>query len=106
MVAVQPDLGEVIETAVGSDVGGAEMRVVVEDGLRLGMFVVQTARRFTVEQEIVAQECTHGIMLSTFRLLRNPEHARFFPGCDNTGLKHRCKYKGHRSEERRVGQEC
>ena len=56
VVALQPDFVEIVEPTVGGDVGGAEMGMVVEDGLRLGVFVIQPARGFAVEQEVVAQK--------------------------------------------------
>ena len=52
MIALEPDLKEVLELAVLRDVARGNMAVVVEDGFRRGVFVIQPAGRLVAEQKI------------------------------------------------------
>src|SRR5271166_3815681 len=104
MVSFQPDFAEIAEAPVSGNVGGAEMGVVVQDGLWFRVFAKQPARRFAGEQKVVAQERTHGNMLSTFRLLRNRKPTPLARECDNTGQNrnYRSSRAGHKTNGKNI----
>ena len=56
VVALEPDLKQVGKAAVGGNVVGRKMAVVVEDRLSLGVLVEQTLRGFGVQQKIFVDE--------------------------------------------------
>ena len=60
MIAGQPDLIEILEAAVGGDLVGRQVAVVIEDGLVDGMLKVERAGPAGREQEIVGQERSGG----------------------------------------------
>ena len=51
MVTFEPDFGQVVEAAVGGDISGRQMAVVVENRLGLGVAVVEAARRPGVQEK-------------------------------------------------------
>ena len=56
VVAFEPELGEGTEAVVGRDRARREVRVVVDDGLALGVAMVEAARELALEQEIVVED--------------------------------------------------
>ena len=66
MVAFEPDFREIGKAAVGRNVGGAEMGMIVDDWLLLGVLMVEPARGLGVEKEIVVEKGSHETMLSSF----------------------------------------
>ena len=60
VVALQPDFVQVAELPVARDVAGREVAMVVEDRLRRGEGMVETARGGGVKQEIVVDEVHAG----------------------------------------------
>jgi len=56
VIAFEPNFKEVAELAIGSDVGGGEMRMEIEDGKRGGKFVVEMTGGGSVEEEVVVDE--------------------------------------------------
>ncbi len=52
MVAAEPDLREILESAVGGDFGRRQMAVVVEDRQIAGEFVIQTRRPIVFQQKV------------------------------------------------------
>ena len=65
MVALEPDLEQVTELAVPSDVLGRQMAVVIEDRLVLGVLVVEALRVFVREKEIFVNK-GHPVAPSSF----------------------------------------
>jgi hypothetical protein len=63
VVALQPNLGEILETPVRGDIGSGEMRVVVKDGLARSVIVIEAARHFGIQQEIIVDEAQRGTPL-------------------------------------------
>src|ERR1700722_831515 len=61
MVAREPDLREVCEGVVFSDLPRREMAMVIKDRLRLGVLVIELACHVGKEEEIFRQKCLHGI---------------------------------------------
>ena len=59
VIALEPDLEEVVEAPVAGHVGRRQVAVVVENRLPRRMLVIEPARRGAVEQEVVGDE-THG----------------------------------------------
>jgi hypothetical protein len=64
VVACQPEVIQVVKGAVGGQVLGGQVAVVVVDGHRLGVVVVELARHIAGQQEVIVDEA-HG---STVRL--------------------------------------
>ena len=60
VVAFEPRFEKIVEAAIGGDVGGRKMRVIVEDRLGCGVGVVEAARGFGVQEEVVVDEGHHG----------------------------------------------
>ena len=56
MITLQPDLGEIAEAAITSDISCGKMGVIIDDGLRLRVLVVEPLGRRGMEQEIVVNE--------------------------------------------------
>jgi hypothetical protein len=56
VVTFQPDLEEVAEAAVGGHFGRGKVAVVVEDRFGGGPVVIEAARGFSLEKEIVVDE--------------------------------------------------
>ena len=56
VVAFEPDFEEVLELAVFGDVFGGKMAVVIEDGLWLGVLVVEPAGGRGFEEEVFVEE--------------------------------------------------
>jgi len=59
VVAFQPDLSQVVKTPVVGNESRVEVAVVVDDGLRFGVLVVERLRDFVVQQEVIVHECFH-----------------------------------------------
>ena len=66
VVAFEPDFREVRKAAIRSNVGCAEVGMIVDDWLQLGVLMVESARGLGVEEEIVVEEGSHETMLSGF----------------------------------------
>ncbi len=61
MVAVQPDLREVLEAAIRGDVAGRKMAVIIDDRLLLGETMIQFGSAIVPQQEVVRNEnVVHG----------------------------------------------
>jgi hypothetical protein len=58
VIALEPDFEEIGEGAIGGDVCGREVVVIVDDGLACGDLVVEAASHGGVEEEVVVNE--HG----------------------------------------------
>jgi hypothetical protein len=63
MVAVEPDLGDILKLPVLGNLVGRQVAVVVDDGLRRGVLVVEGARGGRLQQEVVGQERSHNQLL-------------------------------------------
>ena len=61
MVAFKPRFEKIVEAAIGGDVGGRKMRVIVEDWLGCGVGIVEATRRFGLQEEVVVDEGHHGL---------------------------------------------
>lgn len=59
MITFQPDLREVGEAAVAGDITRGKMGVVIDDGLRFRIVVVEPLGRRGVQQEVVVDEVQH-----------------------------------------------
>src|SRR5690606_34159046 len=64
VIAFEPDLGQRGETTIGGDVLRRQVTVVIENRLAGGVLVKQPARRVTVKEEVLADECHDGTSLS------------------------------------------
>jgi hypothetical protein len=56
MIALEPDLEKILKAAVFGHFTGWQVAMVVEDGLVLGVLMVQPLRGFIGQQEIVVDE--------------------------------------------------
>ena len=72
MVTFEPDLEQVSELAVPSDVLGWQMAVVIEDRLVLGVLVVEALGVFVGEKEIFVNK-GHPVAPSSFHDTRERE---------------------------------
>ena len=61
VVAFEPRLEKIVEAAIGGDVGGRKMRVIIEDRFGRGVSVIEAARRFGLEKKVVVDEGHHGL---------------------------------------------
>ena len=59
MITFQPDLREVGEAAVARDISCGKMGVVIDDGLRFRIVVVELLGRRGMQQEVVVDEVQH-----------------------------------------------
>ena len=62
VVAVQPELGEIFSGFVFTDLLGAEVAVVVDDGLLFRKVVVEHFRCVIQEHEVLIQKLFHDIL--------------------------------------------
>lgn len=53
MIAVQPDLGQVVERQITGNLIGRQMTMVVDDRHRFGKLVVELLGRFRLQQKVV-----------------------------------------------------
>jgi len=60
MVPGEPDLGEILELPVGGDLLGRQVAVIVENGLRRGVLVVEPSRGLGREEEIFVEKRSRG----------------------------------------------
>jgi hypothetical protein len=59
VIALQPDFEQIPEPSVRRNVCRAQMGVVVDDRLGLGVLMIETAAGCGAEKKIVAEERTH-----------------------------------------------
>ena len=93
MIALEPDLEQVVELPVLGDVARRQVVVVVEDRLLGGVALVQPPRRRGLKKEICAEE-RHGFTFLTCfvhcALVPGARSARV-PGCQVRGAGARCE---------------
>src|SRR6267143_3614721 len=56
VISFQPDLEQILELAVGGDVGRGQMRVIVHNRLVRGVLVIEPSSYFGVEKEVIVDE--------------------------------------------------
>src|SRR6185369_55883 len=60
VIAGEPNVEEIIEATVVGDVGGWQVRMVVEYRLRGGVFMVEVLRSIRLEQKVFVDEVHRG----------------------------------------------
>jgi len=70
VIAIEPDLGQIIKMAVGCDLGNRQVAMIIQNRHVPGEFVVEHFGSFRLQQEIFRQKRLHDELLS--ESVKNP----------------------------------